>query len=67
MNRLARSNAPDNEKIAVLAESIERTRQILLSGQPPITKSLGGTAERWHLYFDRLGNELGLPQGSFDD
>ena len=60
LNRIESASLSDAEKRDLLVEAIERARQGLLSGEPQIMPSLGGTADVWESFFRRVGRDIGF-------
>ena len=60
LDRIESLPMSDAQKRDLLAEVIERTRQVLLSGLPQIMSKFGGTDEAWRRFFDRVSEDMGL-------
>jgi hypothetical protein len=56
LDRVENMNVSDNEKQNLVAEGIERARQALISGNPPLMNLNGATVEAWDQVFNRVFN-----------
>jgi len=67
LGRLDWALLTNNEKRALLVESIEQTRAGLISGDLPLSPDSAGAAEKWAVYFRELADDMGLPTDRVDD
>ncbi|MBT2990125.1 MAG: AHH domain-containing protein, partial [Candidatus Thiodiazotropha sp. (ex Ctena orbiculata)] len=54
LDRVESLNVSDTDKRNLVAEGIERARQALISGQPPLMNSNGATTEAWNRVFGQV-------------
>jgi hypothetical protein len=54
LNRIENMNLSDTDKRNLIAQGIERARQALLNGHPPLRQANGATEEAWVEVFNRV-------------
>jgi len=60
LDRMRKANLQNDKLSELLAESVERTRQVLISGLPKLRKDSELPRDLWQKHFKRLGDDLGL-------